>query len=346
MQRPIMNPTFLDEDVSRLKRTWLDRLQPAFRLLRMAGRILLWDPVRARRVRALRIEDGTPWQRFCGGLLYRLMFLPVFAAMTVAALVYAGTHPHQNNTEVDPNSQGIYYDAVTLRTDDGVRLEAWLVPVLEADQVLREKELALRVSRPAVLLVHDYGQDRQQMLTLVRPLHDAGFVVMVVALRGCGASAPAGATFGLLESNDVKAAVSVLRKRNFVDPKRIAIVGVGAGANAALLAATDDPFIKALVLDHPAQFGNQILVDRIGPHYGSMNWMRPMCKWAFELTYQVHADDLDMMKYGTLMSSRKVLMVDSKQPRAEFTPQSTKNICRFLSASLLPEDGATADARK
>jgi dienelactone hydrolase len=93
------------------------------------------------------------------------------------------------------------------------------------------------------------------MLPLVRPLHDAGFVVMVVALRGCGASAPAGETFGLLESNDVKAAVAVLRKRPFVDPNRIAIVGVGAGANACVLAASEDAGIKALVLDHPAQLG-------------------------------------------------------------------------------------------
>src|SRR2546430_10608151 len=143
MQRPIMNPTFLDEEFpGRRKKTLVDRLQPLFKLMRFFGKILLWDPLAIRRVRALRIEDGTPWQRFCRGLLYRLTFLPVFAALTVAALVYAGTHPRQNANEVDPNSQGIYYDAVTLRTDDGVRLEAWLVPVFEADQILRQKELA------------------------------------------------------------------------------------------------------------------------------------------------------------------------------------------------------------
>ena len=346
MQRPIMNPTFLDEEFpGRKKKTLVDRLQPLFKLLRFFGKILLWDPLAVRRVRALRIEDGSPWQRFCRGLLYRLTFLPVFAVLTVAALVYAGTHPRQNSNEVDPNSQGIYYDAVTLRTDDGVRLEAWLVPVFEADQILRQKELALRTNHPAVLLVHDFGHDREQMLPLVRPLHDAGFVVMAVAMRGAGASQPAGSTFGLLESNDVKAAVGVLRKRPFVDPNRIAIVGVGSGANAGLLAAADDAGIKALVLDHPQQLGNQTLVDRIGPRYPSMNWMRPLCKWAFELSYQVHADDLDMMKYGSVISSRKVLLVSTNRP-ADFNPHAAKSICRFLSASLLPEDAATTAAAK
>src|SRR4051812_10396433 len=188
MQRPIMNPTWVEDDAAPQRRTFWDRLRPIRRLVRFGGKILLWDPLTRTRFRGLRIEDGTPWERFCRGLLYRLTFLPVFTAMTVAALVYAGTHPHQNTNEIDPNSQGIYYDPATLRTEDGVRLEAWLVPVLEADQVLREKEMALRTNHPAVLLVHDYGQDRQQMLPLVKPLHEAGFVVMAVALRGCGQS--------------------------------------------------------------------------------------------------------------------------------------------------------------
>jgi pimeloyl-ACP methyl ester carboxylesterase len=346
MERPIMNPTFLEEEFpQKRKKTLIDRLQPLFKLLRFAGKILLWDPLAVRRVRALRIEDGTPWQRFCWGLLYRLTFVPVFAALTVTALVYAGTHPRQNANEVDPNSRGIYYEPVTLRTDDGIRLEAWLVPVVEAEQILRDKELALRSNHPAVLLVHDFGHDREQMLPLVRPLHDAGFVVMAVALRGAGASAPAGATFGLLESNDVKAAVAVLRKRPFVDQNRVAIVGVGTGANAGLLAASEDPGIKALVLDHPQQVGNQTLIDHIAPKYPSLNWMRPLCKWAFELSYQVHADDLDMLKYNGLISSRKVLIVDSKLP-ADFNAHAAKSISRFLSASLLPEDAASVDASK
>jgi len=188
MQRPVMNPTFLDDEFPvRPSKRWFDRLKPLLRLLRIVMKILLWDPLTARRMKLLRIEDGTPWERFCWGLLYRLSFVPVLAALLVAAFVYFGTHPKQNFNEIDPNSQGIYYDPVTLKSDDGVRLEAWVVPVFEANQILREKELALRVNHPAVLLVHDVGQDRQQMLPLVRPLHEAGFVVMAVALRGSGA---------------------------------------------------------------------------------------------------------------------------------------------------------------
>jgi pimeloyl-ACP methyl ester carboxylesterase len=343
MQRPIMNPTWVDMDVAPVRRTWWDRLRPLRRIVRFVGKILLWDPLTRTRFRGLRIEDGTPWERFCRGLLYRLTFLPVFAALTVAAMVYAGTHPPQNTNEIDPNSQGIYYEPVTLKTEDDVRLEAWLIPVLEADQVLRQKEMALKMSHPAVLLVHDYGRDRQQMLPLVKPLHEAGFVVMVLATRGCGQSASAGSTFGLLEENDLNAALAVLKKRTFVDEKRIAIVGVGAGASAALTTADDDPEIKALVLDHPAQSGDQVLEQHVCPHYPALNWMKPLCKWAFELVYQVHAHELDLTQYRDLMNKRKVLMVDAAKRPADFTPSAAKGICRFLSANLLPEDVAAVD---
>jgi pimeloyl-ACP methyl ester carboxylesterase len=184
------------------------------------------------------------------------------------------------------------------------------------------------------------------MLPLVKPLHDAGFVVMVVALRGSGASQSSGSTFGLLEGNDVKAAISALRKRDYVDTRRIAIVGVGIGANAALMTAQDDPGIRALVLDHPTQLGNQMLITRIGPRNQWFKWMQPMCKWTFELFYQVDADELDLNRYTAVMNSRKTFMVDDHALPGDFRAAPAKNISRFLSANLLPEGVAAVDLKK
>ena len=61
-----------------------------------------------------------------------------------------------------------------------------------------------------------------------------------------------------------------------------------------------------------------------------------MCKWTFELAYQVRSDELDLMKYHDLMSRRKVLMLSSSRI-GDFNPPASKNICRFLSSSLLPD---------
>ena len=85
------------------------------------------------------------------------------------------------------------------------------------------------------------------MLPLVTPLHQAGYIVFVLGLRGSNLGSTYGSTFGLSESNDVKAAVDLLRKTPFVDTKRIAVLGLGTGATASLLAVQKDPGIAAMV---------------------------------------------------------------------------------------------------
>src|SRR3954453_1107359 len=108
MQRPIMNPTFLDDEPIVQKPSLLQRLLPIVgQLARLVGKVLFYDPLQVGRIRKLRIDDGsTAWQRFCRGLLYRLTFVPLLAALFVVAFVYCGTHPKTNRLELDPNSQG------------------------------------------------------------------------------------------------------------------------------------------------------------------------------------------------------------------------------------------------
>src|SRR5262249_29813903 len=145
-------------------------------------------------------------------------------------------------------SQGVYYDPVNFLSDDGARLEGWLVPVVDAKKVLEEKDQIIGKRYPAVVLVHDFAGSRQQLLPMVQPLHNAGFVVLAMNLRGTTQSAREAQTFGIKEAMDVKAAVDMLRRRLFVDPAKIAVVGIGTGANAAMIAGRNDPSIAALVL--------------------------------------------------------------------------------------------------
>ena len=163
------------------------------------------------------------------------------------------------------------------------------MPLVDASAVLVQKEEALRHKHPAAVLVHDFANSRQQMLPLIRPLHQAGFIVLVVGLRGSGPGG-IGSTFGLCESMDVKAAVEMLRRRSFVDPQKIAILGIGTGATAALLAAKDDPQLAALVLDHPLHDAPAAIAQRLIPDQPLLQWMQPLCKWGFELYYRADID--------------------------------------------------------
>src|SRR5437762_12630122 len=180
MQRPVMNPSVFEDEAVSAPKPWWKRLGLG-RLFRMIGLVLFYKPLSRRR---LRVEDGlSPVSRFVHGLSYRLAFVPIFIALLVAAMVYAGTHPILTESNLDPTSQGLYYDTITLISDDGVRLEAWQVPLVDASAVLSRREESLRHKQSAVVLVHDFANRRQQMLPLTRPPHQAGFVVMAIGLR-------------------------------------------------------------------------------------------------------------------------------------------------------------------
>ncbi len=344
MQRPVMNPGFQESDAS----VGADRLRAvkifaraAWRGSRVFVRALLFNPIRAKQG-AFRVDDGsTPAARFLRGLLYRLAFVPIIVVLGVSAMGYVATHPAQFACEADPTSIGLYFDPVKCVTEDGVRLDAWVIPVVDASRVLNERDDVLRKKYPAVILVHDYAANAQQMLPLVKPLHEAGFVVMVLGTRGSGMSSKSAVTFGLREAMDVKAGVELLRRRTFIDPSRISVVGLGAGANAALLAAEQNAPIASMVLGHPITGADQLVATRLAPKQPLLAWSKPLCKWVFEVAYQLDADELDLRRHDRTMQRSPTLLIDSEF-EAFYTRAGAQRIIEFLTAAKpLPEFAQT-----
>jgi hypothetical protein len=326
------------------------------RMVRLIGRVLLYDPLANTPFGRFRNEEGTAVGRFIRGVAYRLAFVPIFASLLACALVFSGTHPLSSGSPLDPASVGLYYDPVTLLADDGVRLEGWLVPAITARAVLDQKEKVLREKHPAVVLIHDFGNRRQQMLPLLQPLHDAGFVVLVVGMRGSGSgsgvgstggAAGPGQTFGLREAGDVKAGIDLLRRRAFVDPNRIALVGVGSGANAALIQLAADANIAAAVLEDPNHNLDAVLTERVVPQHKWLKWMQPLCKWTFEIAYEVDANDLDLQRYVKTLAARPILMLDGEAAYEDFSSHSrVEQIRDFLVLKTADKTGPTRPLTK
>lgn len=341
MQRPVMNPMFMEEKdgpaggskrkLSVKKRilqfvwTWL------FRGLKLAKRLLFTNLFKLDRAR-LRVEDGTPVQRFIRGVMYRLAFVPIILALFVTTLVFAVTHPPRTMIDADPLVQGVYYDPVNFLSEDGTRLEGWLVPVYDAKKVLEEKERALHKKHPAIVLVHDYTGTRQQMLPLVPQLHEAGMVVLVVGLRGTGSSGASAHTFGLREAMDVRAAVDMLRRRAYVDPARVSVMGMGTGANAAVIAAAQDGRIASLILDRPIESFEAAIQNRLGEDERWVRMLMPLFKWTFEAMYHVDADDLNVGAFAATTSSRPTLRFAGTGAIAPYHAQNADGVMQFLRA--------------
>lgn len=331
MQRPVMSVTFADEPSSQRKRAvvwpavrWGLGWGLGFLFKDLFGRFSRHDPSNPLSSRILRA---------CS---YRLLFAPLVLVLLAATLVYRGTHGPAVAAAIDPTCQGMYYDTVNYLGDGNVRLEAWLVPALDAQRVLAERDRILGERRPGIVLVHDIGFSREQMLPLVAPLHRQAYVVMVVTLRGCEGNS-LGSTFGLAEAGDVEAALAVLQKTPLVDADRLAIIGIGTGANAALIAAQHNAEVRAVIIDNPHSDFDEAFRGQLDDQQWWMRGIDPLCRWTFEVAYGVNAADLNLQHCFSALQNRadKPAILEFGDPRAvSLEPQKRTAILDFLDANL------------
>ncbi len=341
MERPILNPIFLDPDQPPRRPSLWRKLLVIPRLLAV---ILFMDLLFWRRS-SFKVEEGSTLHRIARAVAYRLIFVPLSLVLLtiglLAVLIYVGTHPPRLNVQSSPLAGGHFYDPVSFNAQDGVLLEGWLIHAVDARTILENKNKILNRKFPAVVLVHDQGWNRSQMLPLVQPLHKEGYTILLISLRS-NSSAGAATTFGLREARDVEAAVELLRRRPGVDPHRIAVIGVGTGANASLLATLADCKIAALVLDRPITSSQDMVARNLLPRQPWLNWLMPISKWGFEMAYRVDADELDLHRHSEAMANLPILLFDDHAaPVTVFERRGLKQAITFLSKHLHDGD-ATA----
>lgn len=110
--------------------------------------------------------------------------------------------------------------------------------------------------RPALIVMHGWGGNAEMMLPLAAPLHAAGYSLLLLDARCHGRSD--GDSFASLPrfAEDIEAAMVWMSGRPEVDPLAIGLVGHSVGAGAALLVASRQPAVRAVVslaaFVHPA----------------------------------------------------------------------------------------------
>jgi dipeptidyl aminopeptidase/acylaminoacyl peptidase len=130
------------------------------------------------------------------------------------------------------------YEDVTFPTTDGLTLRGWFISA--------EKEDA-----PALLYAPATGHDQRSGLSLVPAFHEAGYHVLLFSYRGHALSEgrKGDFTYGDAESRDVDAAVQFLYEAKGI--RRIGAIGHSAGAVSAILSASRNPRLGAVVAVAP-----------------------------------------------------------------------------------------------
>jgi dipeptidyl aminopeptidase/acylaminoacyl peptidase len=148
----------------------------------------------------------------------------------------APIYPKNDATLV--NRINIPFIEVSFPTSDGITLHGWFFPGKEAGS-------------PAIIYAPATGKDQRSGISLVEPLHQAGYQVLLFSYRGHGRSEGNrfGFSYGAHESGDIDAAVTFLSDAKEVE--KIGVIGHSAGAASGIISMARNPNIDALVAAAP-----------------------------------------------------------------------------------------------
>jgi len=171
-------------------------------------------------------------------LLTAVLALVCFVVLATAAIagfiLYRIVKPQRSSTEISMASfPGKPADVQFSVPGLGER-EGWFFPGL--------------LGAPTILLLHGYESSRGELLTLESALQDHQYNVFIFDFAAHGPNAGI-TTFGYRETDEVRAALDAIARRNDVDPSRFGLWGYNLGAYAALREAEGDRRVRALVLD-------------------------------------------------------------------------------------------------
>ncbi len=155
------------------------------------------------------------------------------------------TYAQRMFTDDNPSNYGMRYEDMNFPArEDGLTIAGWYIPANESQAA--EKS-------PAIVMVHGWNASRtnafnQHFLDLAQALHQAGFSILMIDLRGHGQSAESHFTFGRLERRDVLAAIDFLLERGH-QPGKIGLIGTSMGAASVIGAAAEDQAVGAVATD-------------------------------------------------------------------------------------------------
>jgi pimeloyl-ACP methyl ester carboxylesterase len=249
-----------------------------------------------------------PW-RIVDALVARIVLTPVLLGLFLLTLVWLTTHPAVVQATQTPQAYGLYYRKITLATTDGLIVSAWYLPALTAGDVVLNGNAALEQKFPAAVLCHGLGYSHDQYLPLAAKLHEAGFAVLMLDLRGQGESPPSAVTFGLRERFDVVAAINHLRSLQSVDANKICLVGYGMGAAAVLNAAALDQSVAAVVVDGVWPSFSQWSEHAFDQPGVPESFVGPMFATTFDVMLREHTNQLDLEPLVRALGHQPLLFV-------------------------------------
>jgi uncharacterized protein len=168
-----------------------------------------------------------------------VVLLVVAYLATAFLMVRGATTAERKPFEAHPADFGLQHEDVSFEPrDGGPTLRGWLLQAPE--------------DSPTIILVHGLGGQRtgDGAVDIAARLVDAGYDVLLFDLRGHGESDGNRVSGGYYERRDVLGAYDFIVERG-AGPGRVGLLGLSMGAGIAIMVASQEAGIAAVVADTP-----------------------------------------------------------------------------------------------
>ena len=191
----------------------------------------------------------------------------VLAAPFLMSLVQF--HPQKIGCATTPEEHDVPYNEVKLESE-GLQLSAWHLPASSPE-------------RPVVVICHGLGANKQNFLPVADIVHGLDYNAVIFDFRGHGDSDGRTITFGVKESQDVKAAVDFARSRH--PSSKLYGLGYSMGGAALVRMAAEQGGFDKIVVDSSFARAENVALHSMLWYFGPLK--QPMWSagrfwgWAF-----------------------------------------------------------------
>ncbi len=185
---------------------------------------------------------------------------------------------------------------VAITASDGANLSAWSIRPRNGNG-------------KAVILLHGLSDNRLGMIGYAELLLGHGFSVLMPDARAHGASGGPLATYGLLESDDVRRWFDWLQQNQ--NPQCIVGFAESMGAAQLLQSLQTEPHFCAVAVESPFSTFREIAYDRVGQFFHTGPWLgrtvlRPVVEVAFGYARWKYKMNFEQISPERIVAATKV----------------------------------------